>query len=88
MNNIELEKLIDQKLAVHTFKDYAPNGLQVEGGSDVKRIVTGVTASQKLLDAALEHGADTIIVHHGYSGKRTGSGKGDEAHSPENLANQ
>lgn len=66
MNNIELEKLIDQKLAVHTFKDYAPNGLQVEGGSDVKRIVTGVTASQKLLDAALEHGADTIIVHHGY----------------------
>jgi len=66
MNNVELEKIIDQKLEVNAFKDYAPNGLQVEGSSTVKRIVTGVTASQKLLDAAVAHSADTIIVHHGY----------------------
>ncbi|MCC3702331.1 type 2 GTP cyclohydrolase I [Rouxiella badensis] len=66
MNNIVLEKIIDRKLDVNAFKDYAPNGLQVEGSSEVKRVVTGVTASQKLLDAAVAHGADTLIVHHGY----------------------
>ncbi|MBZ2279922.1 Nif3-like dinuclear metal center hexameric protein, partial [Buchnera aphidicola] len=46
--------------------DYAPNGLQVEGQSKVERIVTGVTASQALLDQAIAKGADTILVHHGY----------------------
>ncbi|MDR3433900.1 MAG: type 2 GTP cyclohydrolase I [Rouxiella aceris] len=66
MNNIELENIINQKLAVASFQDYAPNGLQVEGAHQVKRIVTGVTASQKLLDAAVAHQADTLIVHHGY----------------------
>jgi dinuclear metal center YbgI/SA1388 family protein len=66
MNNIELENIINQKLAVASFQDYAPNGLQVEGARQVKRIVTGVTASQKLLDAAVAHQADTLIVHHGY----------------------
>ncbi|QLF92387.1 Nif3-like dinuclear metal center hexameric protein [Pseudomonas sp. ABC1] len=46
--------------------DYCPNGLQVEGRSEVRRIVSGVTASQALLDAALEAGADLVLVHHGY----------------------
>jgi dinuclear metal center YbgI/SA1388 family protein len=46
--------------------DYCPNGLQVEGRSQVSRIVSGVTASQALLDAAVEAQADVVLVHHGY----------------------
>ena len=46
--------------------DYCPNGLQVEGRSQVLRIVSGVTASQALLDAAVEAQADLVLVHHGY----------------------
>lgn len=48
------------------FKDYCPNGLQVEGRTEVRRIATGVTASQQVLDAAIAWGADAILVHHGY----------------------
>ncbi|AFR02660.1 MULTISPECIES: type 2 GTP cyclohydrolase I [Pectobacterium] len=66
MRNVELERIINEKLSTATFQDYAPNGLQVEGRADVKRIVTGVTASQALLDAAVEKQADAILVHHGY----------------------
>ncbi|MDV9032929.1 Nif3-like dinuclear metal center hexameric protein [Pseudomonas sp. RAC1] len=47
-------------------QDYCPNGLQVEGRAQVRRIVTGVTASQALLDAAVEADADLVLVHHGY----------------------
>jgi dinuclear metal center YbgI/SA1388 family protein len=47
------------------FKDYGPNGLQVEGRAHVKRIVSGVTASLALIDAAISQGADAIFVHHG-----------------------
>ena len=48
------------------FKDYCPNGIQVEGRPEVRRIATGVTASQQVLDAAIAWGADAILVHHGY----------------------
>ena len=48
------------------FNDYCPNGLQVEGRSDVNKIVTGVTASQALIDEAVKRNADAILVHHGY----------------------
>jgi dinuclear metal center YbgI/SA1388 family protein len=48
------------------FKDYCPNGLQVEGRPEVRRIASGVTASQKVLDAAIAWGADAVLVHHGY----------------------
>ncbi len=48
------------------FKDYCPNGLQVEGRAEVWRIATGVTASQQVLDAAVAWGADAVLVHHGY----------------------
>jgi dinuclear metal center YbgI/SA1388 family protein len=48
------------------FKDYCPNGLQVEGRAEVRRIATAVTASQKVLDEAIAWGADAILVHHGY----------------------
>ena len=47
------------------FKDYGPNGLQVEGKSEIRRIVSGVTASRALIEAAIESGADAIFVHHG-----------------------
>lgn len=46
--------------------DYCPNGLQVEGVAEVKKIVSGVTASQALIDEAIERGADLLLVHHGY----------------------
>ncbi|OZB16163.1 MAG: Nif3-like dinuclear metal center hexameric protein [Marinobacter sp. 34-60-7] len=48
------------------FQDYCPNGLQVEGRPEVNTIISGVTASQALIDAAIEHNADMILVHHGY----------------------
>lgn len=66
MRNTELEYIINQKLNSNAVEDYAPNGLQVEGRQEVQRIVTGVTACQALLDSALAHGADAVIVHHGY----------------------
>lgn len=48
------------------FQDYCPNGLQVQGSNDVAVLVSGVTASQALIDRAIELNADAIIVHHGY----------------------
>lgn len=47
------------------FKDYGPNGLQVEGRAEIRKIVSGVTASQAFIDAAIEAGADAVFVHHG-----------------------
>lgn len=62
----EFESLLNKTLSPNRFKDYAPNGLQVEGKKDINRVVTGVTASQALIDAAIEYKADAIFVHHGY----------------------
>jgi dinuclear metal center YbgI/SA1388 family protein len=56
----------DRYLGASKIADYCPNGLQVEGRPQVMRIVSGVTASQALLDAAVEVQADLILVHHGY----------------------
>lgn len=53
-------------LKVADYKDYAPNGLQVEGKEQIRTIVTGVTASQALIDEAIKLKADAILVHHGY----------------------
>ena len=47
------------------FKDYGPNGLQVEGREQVALVVSGVTASLALIDAAIELKAEAIFVHHG-----------------------
>lgn len=66
MRNTELEKLVNEKLNSAAFSDYGPNGLQVEGRETVKKIITGVTASQALLDEAVRQQADAVIVHHGY----------------------
>jgi len=62
----ELHDYIGSLLQVGRFRDYCPNGIQVEGRAKIRRIATGVTASQHLLDAATEWGADAILVHHGY----------------------
>ena len=56
----------DRYLSSGKIQDYCPNGLQVEGRPQVTRIVSGVTASQALLDAAVDAGADLVLVHHGY----------------------
>jgi dinuclear metal center YbgI/SA1388 family protein len=66
MQRAELDAYLDQYLDVARFRDYCPNGLQVEGRADVERIVTGVTASLELLHAAIEARADAVLVHHGY----------------------
>ncbi|HYD32950.1 MAG TPA: Nif3-like dinuclear metal center hexameric protein [Methylophilaceae bacterium] len=66
---MEIKKLMDytgELLQVERFKDYCPNGLQVEGRTDVEVVVSGVTASMALLEAAAEAGADLVLVHHGY----------------------
>jgi dinuclear metal center YbgI/SA1388 family protein len=62
----ELVAYADSCLEVARFQDYCPNGLQVEGRPQVGRIVSGVSASQAFVDAALERKADLLLVHHGY----------------------
>jgi dinuclear metal center YbgI/SA1388 family protein len=61
----EVESRLQLLLRPETFKDYGPNGLQVEGAREVRRLVSGVTASLAFIDAAIAAGADTLLVHHG-----------------------
>ena len=62
----EIVNYTNNLLTPERYRDYCPNGLQVEGKADVSRIVSGVTASQALLDKAVELQADLVLVHHGY----------------------
>lgn len=57
---------INQLLRVEQFKDYAPNGLQIEGVDDIHSICTAVTASESVIDKAIQLKADALLVHHGY----------------------
>ena len=66
MQREDLNRYLDDLLEVSRFRDYCPNGLQVEGRGEIHRLVTGVTASVALIQAAHSAGADTILVHHGY----------------------
>jgi dinuclear metal center YbgI/SA1388 family protein len=61
----DLLQAFDTLLAPERFKDYGPNGLQVEGRESVRKLVSGVTASRALIEAAVQRGADAIFVHHG-----------------------
>ena len=61
----DIEAFLDEWLEVRRFKDYGPNGLQVEGRPEIRRIASGVTASLAFIQAAMEAGADTLLVHHG-----------------------
>lgn len=66
---VKLSDLIqwcDRTLKTAEFKDYAPNGLQIEGKAEVKKILCAVTASQDAIDAAIHQQADLLLVHHGY----------------------
>ena len=61
----EVVAFLDATLEADRFKDYAPNGLQVEGVPEIDTIVCGVSANAALIDRAIELGADLIVVHHG-----------------------
>lgn len=67
--SVDVNRLIsylDELFDSNNIKDFCPNGLQVEGRSKISKIITGVTASEALIDAAIENQADAILVHHGY----------------------
>ena len=66
MNINQLLDYTRQLLQVERFRDYCPNGLQVQGKVEVQKIVSGVTASMALLEAAQAQNADMVLVHHGY----------------------
>jgi dinuclear metal center YbgI/SA1388 family protein len=66
VNRDELAKYLAQTLDITRFRDYCPNGLQVQGKLRIGTIVSGVTASLALIEAAIEAEADAILVHHGY----------------------
>lgn len=73
----EITSYLARQLEIDQFRDYGPNGLQVEGKSEVHKIVSGVTASLELIEAAVARGADLILVHHGlfwrgHDGRLTG----------------
>jgi len=69
----ELLQLLNNKLESGRVRDYCPNGLQVEGKAQVRKILTGVTASQALLHRAVAEQADAVLVHHGYFWKSEAS---------------
>ncbi|MDR2788255.1 MAG: Nif3-like dinuclear metal center hexameric protein [Candidatus Accumulibacter sp.] len=66
MKREALVRYLDELLEPARFRDYCPNGLQMEGAVDVRRIVAGVSACQALIDAAVARDADTLLVHHGW----------------------
>lgn len=66
MNRTELTAILEAELAPARFRDYCPNGLQVEGRDEICRVVSGVTASLALIERAIELDADAILVHHGW----------------------
>lgn len=70
MQRQQLEQYLRDYLATDSISDYCPNGLQIEGRQQLQRLVTGVTASQALIDAAVAVNADAILVHHGYFWKQ------------------
>lgn len=65
IKNTELLRLLDNLLEPHKYQDYCPNGLQIEGKSEIKKIITGVSLSDALIEEAIKQQADAIIVHHG-----------------------
>ena len=69
----EVLQLLNSKLESGRVRDYCPNGLQVEGKAQIRKLITGVTASQALLDRAVAEQADAVLVHHGYFWKSEAS---------------
>ena len=76
-HRLEIESFLRELLSVDRFKDYGPNGLQVQGTDQVRKIASGVTASLAFIEAAIDAGADALLVHHGlfwrgHDGRLTG----------------
>jgi dinuclear metal center YbgI/SA1388 family protein len=65
MENYQLLKILNELLKPEQYKDYCPNGLQVEGDKNISKIITGVSLNEKLIDTAIDKKANAIIVHHG-----------------------
>jgi len=61
----EICQYLEQLLRTGEYQDYGPNGLQVQGGQEIKKIATAVSASLETLEKAVEEGVDCLIVHHG-----------------------
>lgn len=66
ISNLQLLNVLNDLLQPEKVKDYCPNGLQVEGKVEIQKLITGVTATEALIDAAIDMQADAILVHHGY----------------------
>lgn len=66
MQRNDLEDYLSKLLSVNLIKDYCPNGLQIQGKDEIKKIVTGVTATQALIEQAIAQKADALLVHHGF----------------------
>jgi len=62
----ELDAYLQRLLSPSLFRDYAPNGLQIEGRDTIQHLVTGVSANRALIDQAISLGADAILAHHGF----------------------
>jgi dinuclear metal center YbgI/SA1388 family protein len=60
-----LERALNTELNASAFRDYCPNGLQVESTRPIQKLVTGVTASHAFIEQAIAAGADALLVHHG-----------------------
>ena len=66
MSPVQLETLLNQWLEPELFKDYCPNGLQLDADRPIHKVITGVTANQALIERAIEEEADAVLVHHGW----------------------
>lgn len=66
MKSIDFENHLNELLKPGQINDYCPNGLQIQGKDDIKTVITGVTASMDMINSAIAHKADALLVHHGY----------------------
>jgi dinuclear metal center YbgI/SA1388 family protein len=66
LNRTTLDQYLQRLLTPERFKDYCPNGLQIQGKAEIQRLITGVTASLDFIEAAVEAKADAVLVHHGF----------------------
>ena len=66
INNVSLVNYLNTYLKSEAIKDYCPNGLQIEGKSSIKKIVTAVSACEESIDKAIAQNADALLVHHGF----------------------
>jgi dinuclear metal center YbgI/SA1388 family protein len=66
VNLYDLVEYLDVYLQCAQFKDACPNGLQVSGKTQIRKIIIAVTAAQSVLDVAAQSSADAVLVHHGY----------------------